>query len=97
MRLWNLATGCCLAVLAGDQGHRDEVLSAAWHLGGERLVSGGMDNTVKIWSLATDDMRAAVRESYAWGTEGGGGGGGRPFRTRFLQFPEFSTQEVHQV
>ena len=41
MRLWNVQTCTCLAIFAGHEGHRDSVLSVAWHSQGDRIVSAG--------------------------------------------------------
>lgn len=48
---------------------------------GDMFASGGMDNTVKVWSLEPDYMQAAIAESYTQPAAGGG----RPFKTRFEQ------------
>jgi hypothetical protein len=77
IRLWNVYTACCVAIFAGDQGHRDEVLSIDVHLLGNVFASCGMDNTVKVWSLegtAHTGRRVAraVDQSFCYSTQVGG-------------------------
>jgi polycomb protein EED len=108
VRLWNVRTECCIAVFTGDRGHRDEVLSIDVHLLGNCFLSSGMDNTVKIWSLDSMELAAAidashVREGVAAGAGAGSGGSAAATsavaapRTRpiFIQYPAFSTRRVH--
>ncbi|KAK7206561.1 WD40-repeat-containing domain protein [Myxozyma melibiosi] len=54
IRIWNLderyvAQPC--AVICAGEGHREQVLSVAFHDSGRFLVSGGMDNRVDLWAL----------------------------------------------
>ena len=51
VRLWNVTSGTCVGIFAGHEGHRDSVLSVAWHPLGNVIASASMDNTVKLWSL----------------------------------------------
>uniref|UniRef100_A0A7S2SUZ6 Polycomb protein EED n=1 Tax=Rhizochromulina marina TaxID=1034831 RepID=A0A7S2SUZ6_9STRA len=64
IRLWNMHTNCCIAIFAGDQGHRDEVLSMDVHLLGNCFASCGMDNTVKIWALDKPRVQENIRRSH---------------------------------
>jgi len=86
IRLWNLKTKVLVAVFAGDCGHRDEVLSADFHLSGDRMASCGMDHTVKIWNmgLVKDTIAASYDEKRP---------PSQPFKTQFVQFPDFSTNK----
>lgn len=53
LRLWDVTTGHCFAIFCGLQGHRGEVLFCDWHSSGERILSCGMDCTVREWSIET--------------------------------------------
>ncbi|KAJ8602478.1 hypothetical protein CTAYLR_001209 [Chrysophaeum taylorii] len=90
VRLWNIRTGTCVAVFAGDRGHRDEVLSVDVHALGGVFCSAGMDNTVKVWRLDSPRVARAIRASHEAPNPDF-----RPFRTAFEQFPVFSTAHVH--
>lgn len=91
IRLWNVNTARCVAIFAGDRGHRDEVLSVDVHLLGGVFTSSGMDNTVKVWRLDSEKVAAAIRSSHA----AGGQENGAAHKTAFEQFPIFSTANVH--
>ncbi|CAM9611059.1 unnamed protein product [Phaeothamnion confervicola] len=91
VRLWNVRTRTCVAIFAGDRGHRDEVLSIDVHMLGHWLVSSGMDNTVKLWSLEGDTLQARVAESYTHPKPTSR----RAFPTVCEQIPNFVTAKVH--
>lgn len=104
LRLWNVQSATCIAIFAGHDAHRDAVLTCGWHPLGNRFVSGGMDNSVKIWSLESDEMMNAIKES--WKTEpitkrNTATSSSRPqsthkvFKTLYEQTPIFSTSKVH--
>lgn len=87
IRMWNLKTNVCIAIFCGHSGHRDEVLSIDIHPLGNCFVSGGMDSTIKIWSIESSLVRSLVKKSYC-----------KEFKNspaEFIQFPEFSTNLVH--
>ena len=92
IRIWNVLTRVCVAVFAGDNGHRDDVLSADVHMAGAALVSAGLDNTIKIWDLTCSKVADAVSASYETPCEKEKLS---PFRTTFVQFPVFDTSRVH--
>lgn len=89
IRLWNVRTATCVAVFAGDRGHRDEVLSVDVHVLGGVFCSAGMDNTVKIWQLDSKRVEDTIRASHETVDDH------RPFPTIFEQFPIFSSADVH--
>jgi WD40 repeat protein len=51
-KLWDVASGKELRTLIG---HGSTVSSVAWSVDGKTLASGSFDNTIILWSAATDD------------------------------------------
>ncbi|KAK9481161.1 WD40-repeat-containing domain protein [Lipomyces japonicus] len=44
----------CVAICGGAGGHREQVLTVAFHDSGRFLLSGGMDNQIHMWALPAD-------------------------------------------
>ena len=65
IRLWNLSYPACIAIFAGDKGHRDGVLSCDFHPNGTSFVSSGMDSTIKIWSLESEEISMQLDMSFS--------------------------------
>lgn len=74
------------------KGHRDEVLSADFHLNLKYIVSCGMDHALKIWRLDTDKMRQAILDSYKYNISTSK----EPFKTAKDPFPMFTTRNIHR-
>ena len=85
-RLWNVRNGQCIAIFAGHEGHRDAVLSVDWHPLGEIFVTGGMDESIKIWSMDKKEIQNAIASDER---------GDENFRTIYQQLPLFSTSMLH--
>ena len=51
IRLWNILTSKCIAIFAGEHGHRLDVLTIDIHPLGNCFVSAGMDTAIRIWNL----------------------------------------------
>ena len=66
LRLWNLKTSVCVAILGGVEGHRDEVLSADFDFTGSRILSCGMDHALKLWEMDTPKLKTAVADSFEY-------------------------------
>ena len=66
LRLWNLKTSVCVAILGGVEGHRDEVLSADFDFTGSRILSCGMDHALKLWEMDAPKLKQAIADSFAY-------------------------------
>lgn len=90
LRLWNVRTQVCIAVLGGIDGHRDEVLSADFDILGSRIVSSGMDHSVKVWNVDAQ-IQAVIAKSdeYKLGVNQ------TQFAALVVHTPDFSTRDVH--
>eukprot|EP00941_MAST-03F_sp_MAST-3F-sp1_P003589 g3589.t1 len=92
IRLWNLQTGTCAVIFAGNEGHRAAVLSIDCHPCGNCFLSSGMDNCVKIWSLEDIEVQKAIFNSYKYDSRKQHR---HPFPTYYSQVAAFSTRRVH--
>mmetsp|Transcript_22811 Transcript_22811/g.64115 ORF Transcript_22811/g.64115 Transcript_22811/m.64115 type:complete len:369 (-) Transcript_22811:372-1478(-) len=86
VRVWNLRSKTCVLVMAGDEGHSNEVLGIDWHPQGNILYSCGMDKYVKAWDLGPHEELLKASDEHALE---------RTFPTRRLQVTLFSTKTVH--
>ena len=66
LRLWNLKTNVCVAILGGVEGHRDEVLSADFSLSGDQILSCGMDHALKLWEVDSEKLQKAIKGSFEY-------------------------------
>lgn len=98
LRMWNVKTSTCVAIFAGHEGHRDCVLSLAWHPHGHQFASGGMDTTVKLWAVGEGtDVPEAIGRSRSvkpkrWDEQVDPK---EKFLLIYEQTPIFSTDKVH--
>src|SRR5262249_49454959 len=64
------------SMILGPLRHSHEITSLAWEPNGQRLASGGADETVKIWNATTGREVLSLRghheriTSLAWGSHG---------------------------
>ncbi len=97
IRLWNLQHGTLIAIFAGHDGHRGQVLSLSWHCSGTKFASSAFDNTIKLWNVSdrliagqAEKEGAAIRRSFETKR-------GDKFTTAIEQTPYFSTDSVHDL
>jgi len=90
LRLWNVRTHHLIAIFGGVEGHRDEVLSADFNKEGTKIVSCGMDHSLKIWKFDTVTMTEAIKKSREDLKKED------IFPTEHCHFPDFSTRDIHR-
>jgi polycomb protein EED len=59
-------------------------------LKGHRIMSCGMDHSLKLWNLDKPHIHETVKESYSFKA------GARPFNSLKEHFPDFSTRDIHR-
>lgn len=92
MRLWNVKTSNCVVIFGGVDGHRDEVLSADFNIHGTKLISCGMDHSLKMWKTDTEVIKNAMTDSYSYNAAQRK----TPYPTHGQNFPDFSTRDIHR-
>merc|ERR1712227_605983 len=92
LRLWNVKTEHNIAIFGGVEGHRDEVLSADFNMDGTKIISCGMDHSLKMWRMDTDNIKEAIKLSYSHMTLKTK----KVFPTELCHFPDFSTRDIHR-
>lgn len=60
---------------------------------GNRIMSCGMDHSLKLWRLDKDSMNEAIKQSYSWQANRSV----RPFDSLKEHFPDFSTRDIHRL
>eukprot|EP00986_Skeletonema_menzelii_P019016 scaffold27052_cov169-Skeletonema_menzelii.AAC.4 len=97
IRLWNLQHGHMIAIFAGHDGHRGEVLSLSWHYSGTKFASSAFDNTIKLWNVSdklttgqSENIQAAIRKSFEMEHDD-------KFKTVIEQTPYFATDSIHDL
>lgn len=92
LRLWNVKTNVLVLVFGGVEGHRDEVLSADFNLDGTRIISCGMDHSLKMWRLNKDSISETIKSSYQYNSAKSP----KPFKSMCINIPDFSTRDIHR-
>ncbi|NMD34922.1 MAG: hypothetical protein GYA73_03475, partial [Planctomycetes bacterium] len=62
-RVWDAATGECVAVL---EGHTGWVFSAVFHPDGARVLTAGEDKTARVWDAIRGDLLAVFAGHEDW-------------------------------
>lgn len=100
IRMWNLKTGSCIAILTGHEGHRDSPVCMSWHISGDRIATSGADTFVKIWDVGEGSpVRQAQLASHQAAEKffqpQGSAAEIRVTKPVFVQFPIFSAHLLH--
>jgi len=92
LRLWNIKTEHNIAIFGGVEGHRDEVLGADFNTSGSKIISCGMDHSLKVWRFDTECINEAIKKSYTHDIVTSK----KAFPTELCHFPDFSTRDIHR-
>ena len=97
IRIWDLrrrierGENACLIICGHGHGHKEPVLTCAWHSSGAYLVSGGQDHMICIWiipDLAPNGSSFNPLQKPPKASRSSG-------ETRVIHYPHFATSAVH--
>lgn len=97
IRIWDLrrkiehGENACLIICGHGHGHKEPVLTCAWHSSGIYLISGGQDHMVCIWTIP--DL--APSSSFFDGGEKPNEVARSSAETKVIHYPHFATSAVH--
>lgn len=100
VRLWHVPNHVQVAIFHGMEGHDRPVLCLDVHDSERLFLSGGMDRTVKLWSIS-EDLRTQMDRARTWDCHVYTSAEGieystTPFPTQLEYKPQFSSQQLHK-
>lgn len=70
----------------------DSIPLQDFDMNGDRIMSCGMDHSLKLWRLDKPSMHEAIKQSYTFNPNRSS----RPFNSLKEHFPDFSTRDIHR-
>jgi len=91
LKLFNVKTETVVAIFGGSEGHVDEVLCCDFNMSEDKMVSGSMDHSLKIWSTGTEAIKKKIQESQTYDSKTTK----EAFSTVQMHFPLMTTRDIH--
>lgn len=91
IRLWNIRTEALVVIFSGIEAHRDQVVTISFDTLGNKVLSAGIDHTIKIWHLDKPVIKTAIQKSKYYNRIASG----RQFKTITEPYPFFSSDTIH--
>mmetsp|Transcript_19498 Transcript_19498/g.24076 ORF Transcript_19498/g.24076 Transcript_19498/m.24076 type:complete len:416 (-) Transcript_19498:738-1985(-) len=97
IKIWNIQTELCIAILCGHSAHRSGVLNVNIHLNNQLIISTAKDRAINIWYIANIDK--IIKRSYKIKSRPENVKSKRYHKkykdTIFIQYPIYSRQKLH--
>lgn len=90
VKLWNIYTNVLVAIFAGSDGHKSEVISIDFNLTHPVIVSGGLDYAIKVWHL-DKSVQSNIEKSKTFDSDVEQ----VTMKPVFSHFPVYSNRDVH--
>ena len=96
IRIWDLrrrmerGENACLIICGQGHGHKEGILTVAWHSAGRYLISGGFDHVVAVWTIpdlspSSSFFNGPLDKTKSRSAE----------ETHVIHYPHFMTSAVH--